>query len=599
MKRTAKYLGQIILTAIFGLFVSATDISAATFFVTNTNDTGEGSLRQAIAGANAVGTADTIVFDASFNVLRTITLATGIEISPNASADTLTITGPGANLLTIRSSGDFINVGIFQNGANNGPPDTTSISGITFGQGTAPNPGRSILSFGNLNISNCVFTGNRASDFNQPGASIQHVNSNTALTVNNSVFTGNTTNGATSNGGAISNSGTATITNSTFSGNSSGGGGAIGNFGALSVTGCTFTNNTAGFGGGGGILSESGVTPISATITNSTFTGNVSNGGGGGGGIRNSGGTMNISGLTFTNNTSVSGGGGITTFNATTNISSSIFTGNKATGAFSSAGEGNGGAISSVGGSSQTTITSSIVSRNEATSSGGGIHFGSSGRPMSVTNSTISHNFGNVDGGSSGLGTGGAGGGVFIGDQLEVTISSSTIVDNQVRGGSIFGDGNGGGLCIGSEGTLMLRNSIVANNFSTATGQDIAGPVTSQGYNLIERTPGAVIGGTTTGNITGVDPLLGPLSFNGGPTRTFSLRPDSPAIDTGDPATFPPTDQRASPVRRTAARESSAPTSARTSAGGTWIVFTALGMTSAAMVERTSPYFARQKATGI
>ncbi|MBL8183277.1 MAG: hypothetical protein JNL64_17055, partial [Blastocatellia bacterium] len=42
----------------------------------------------------------------------------------------------------------------------------------------------------------------------------------------------------------------------------------------------------------------------------------------------------------------------------------------------------------------------------------------------------------------------------------------------------------------------------------------------------------------------GVDPLLGPLSFNGGSTRTHALLTGSPAIDTSDPATFPSTDQR-------------------------------------------------------
>ena len=43
-----KNLGRIILTAFFTLIVSAISISAATFTVTNTNDSGAGSLRQAI-----------------------------------------------------------------------------------------------------------------------------------------------------------------------------------------------------------------------------------------------------------------------------------------------------------------------------------------------------------------------------------------------------------------------------------------------------------------------------------------------------------------------------------------------------------------------
>lgn len=527
MRKISGYFGKTILAAIFGLTLSAVSISAATFTVTNTNDTGAGSLRQAVMDANAAATADTIVFDSSFNTPRTITLATRIEISPAASVDTLTITGPGANLLTIRSSSEE-NVGIFQNGANNGSADTTSISGITFGQGTAPNPGRSILSFGNLNISNCVFTNNRAFDINQPGASIQHANSNASLNVDNSVFTGNTTFGGSSNGGAISTSGTATITNSTFTSNTSGSGGAIASFGSLSVTGCTFTNNTAGFGGGG-ILSESGVTPVSATITNSTFTGNLSNGGGGGGGIRHSGGTMNISGLTFTNNTSVRGGGGITTFNATTNITNSTFTGNKATGYPAASGNGMGGAVSNEGNSAQTTITNSLISGNEAINSAGGIYH--VGMSMNVTNTTISYNIGNYDGFTEPFTFPDDGGGLLLGNGT-ANLTNCTIYRNSVLGGRA-----GGGIV----GAANLKDTIVANN-TAANGPDLSGGFGGQGYNLVTNTSGGTISGT--GNIIGVDPRLGPLSFNGGATRTHALLAGSPAIDAGDPTTFPATDQR-------------------------------------------------------
>jgi hypothetical protein len=46
-----------------------------------------------------------------------------------------------------------------------------------------------------------------------------------------------------------------------------------------------------------------------------------------------------------------------------------------------------------------------------------------------------------------------------------------------------------------------------------------------------------------------IDPRLGPLKKNGGPTRTHALLPGSPAIDRGDNASQPPTDQRGA-VRR-------------------------------------------------
>ena len=96
-----KYFETGLVLFAISLVIAVAGVEAATFTVTNTNDTGVGSLRQAVLDANAAATADTIVFDASFSTPRTIVLASTIQISPAASVDTLTITGPGANLLTI------------------------------------------------------------------------------------------------------------------------------------------------------------------------------------------------------------------------------------------------------------------------------------------------------------------------------------------------------------------------------------------------------------------------------------------------------------------------------------------------------------------
>jgi len=92
-----------------------------------------------------------------------------------------------------------------------------------------------------------------------------------------------------------------------------------------------------------------------------------------------------------------------------------------------------------------------------------------------------------------------------------------------------------------------LNSSIVANNTSYATppngtqiGPDLNGGMSSGDYNLIKNTNGATLTGTH--NITGQDPLLGPLADNGGPTQTMALQPGSPAIDQGKDATG--TDQR-------------------------------------------------------
>ncbi|PYL35769.1 MAG: hypothetical protein DMF38_03945 [Verrucomicrobia bacterium] len=82
----------------------ATQTGAATITVTNTNDSGPGSLRQAILNASS---GDTINFAPS---VTTVTLTSGeLVIDKN-----LTITGPGANRLTVTAEyHDFVYFRIF------------------------------------------------------------------------------------------------------------------------------------------------------------------------------------------------------------------------------------------------------------------------------------------------------------------------------------------------------------------------------------------------------------------------------------------------------------------------------------------------------
>ncbi len=102
----------------------------------------------------------------------------------------------------------------------------------------------------------------------------------------------------------------------------------------------------------------------------------------------------------------------------------------------------------------------------------------------------------------------------------------------------------------------MITNSIVAGNTAGGGMSDIdpgTGAITVD-YSLIGDTSGSgITGGTGTGNILDVDPMLGPLAGNGGPTQTHTLLSGSPAIDMGDPAIlFNPAefDQRGSPFAR-------------------------------------------------
>ncbi|HKP05055.1 MAG TPA: right-handed parallel beta-helix repeat-containing protein [Chthoniobacterales bacterium] len=192
-----------------------------------------------------------------------------------------------------------------------------------------------------------------------------------------------------------------------------------------------------------------------------------------------------------------------------------------------SAGEfSGGGAIYNDGGDpgGQLTIASSTITGNSTMGGlgGGGILDG--GGRVTITNSTISGNSaGNTKGG--GIYTLGA-----------LTISHSTVTGNSSQdGGGIFGQPSGN--------SLKVLNSIIATN-TAATGPDVSGRLFSQGYVLVGNTSGMTLTGFTTGNQFNVDPILGPLQDNGGPTRTHALLSGSPAIDKGYSGGSVVTDQR-------------------------------------------------------
>jgi len=91
---------------------------------------------------------------------------------------------------------------------------------------------------------------------------------------------------------------------------------------------------------------------------------------------------------------------------------------------------------------------------------------------------------------------------------------------------------------------VRLVNSILAY---TVGGDNVQG-IEDWGHNLSTDNSA-----TNTTTIKNTDPLLGPLTNNGGPTRTMGLRYGSPAIDAADTAAGPGTDQRGvlRPIRGT------------------------------------------------
>jgi hypothetical protein len=223
----------------------AIPVHAATFQVSSLADAGPGSLRQAVLDANAAPGADEVTFQAGLS--GAIALASEILIS-----DDLTITGPGAGLLSISGNG---NVRIFH--LDGGTRQiAVAVSGLTLTHG-----------FSFLEVGGALWA--------------QHAD----LTLTDSVVSDSR---AFFGGGLYLEAGTHVVRNTTISGNSSGslngssaGGGIVLSGGNLTIDSSTVSGNSA-IGGvfhfdaqGGGLVASNG---SSVQIVNSTFSGNLSQG---------------------------------------------------------------------------------------------------------------------------------------------------------------------------------------------------------------------------------------------------------------------------------------------------------------------------------
>jgi len=251
-RRLSGFMGLAAMVAALG--IGSTGAWAATCTVSSTADTNtSGTLRYCL---NNFSGGDTINIPAT----GTITLTSAMPLIERS----VTITGPGANQLTLSGAGLYP---VFEIAL----APTVSISGLTIANGsTGPayigNAAGGITNNGgSLTVSNVTFSGNSGVD----GGAIE---STSTLTVTGSTFLNNTAPGTASQGygGAITiNSGTVSVTNSTFSGNSANYvGGAIYNNGILTLTNNTFSGNSSAFVGGA--LS----TNNSVTAANNIFSGN-------------------------------------------------------------------------------------------------------------------------------------------------------------------------------------------------------------------------------------------------------------------------------------------------------------------------------------
>jgi len=263
---------------------------------------------------------------------------------------------------------------------------------------------------------------------------------------------------------------------------------------SLTIRECSGTN-------GGGILNSAGAT---AALTHVTLTDNTA---WAAGGIYNwAGASMTLVDVTLTHNdVPLAGGGGIINEGDLTLIDSSV-TDNTAAG-------GDGGGIWNRE-SATLALANSTVSGNWGYS--GGIDNSGS---LTLTNSTISGNEAAFGGG--GIANGGS-----------LTLTNSTISGNTA-------DWVGGIL---SGGSLTVKNTVIANNSDDDCSSAYSpNGFTSEGHNMDSD---GTCGFTGPGDLSGVDPKLGPLADNGGSTLTHALLANSPAVDAGDNAGCPTTDQR-------------------------------------------------------
>lgn len=278
---------------------------AKTFVVSNINDAGPGSLRQAVLDANVstAGAPDTITFDnAVFGTPATIVLTTG-ALTVN---DSVIVQGPGQNMLTV-SGNNASRVVLVDIPSVAG---AVSLIGLTLTAGKGGGDGGAIRSLGDDAL---VLNG---------------------VTVSNSAATGA---GGDGDGGAIAlgKNGSLTLVGSTLSGNvADSNGGAVYFYfnGKLSVTGSTLSGNVCK--NDGGAIYFYGQTTGTLTVTNSTISGNQATQGGGGIAVKNFYGSLRLSNTTVTGNFVTGGVGGglvVRTGTGTVDLQSTIIAVNQAT----------------------------------------------------------------------------------------------------------------------------------------------------------------------------------------------------------------------------------------------------------------------------
>ncbi|NCC53552.1 MAG: right-handed parallel beta-helix repeat-containing protein [Spartobacteria bacterium] len=577
---------------LFGSLLISSQAWSATITVTNTSDSGAGSLRQAIADANS---GDTINFSLAYPAQ--ITVNTRLDIHKN-----LVIDGPGIHSLRVHKTISDPDP-VFQVNSLN---INVTIRGLTISGGNAGIGGGIYAANGNLRLENCRVTQNSAN----LGGGVAVANSASLTAVDTEISHNTAGTSDTGSGGGIyvfnqgslslervtvinntcgysgggidlSCPGTVTITDSTIADNTATkyGGGIyfrrVEGDGKLVMTDCEVSGNTVveNYSGGlvvigaglemtrclvsenqaddyGGGLYAKPVSPAVTTLRDCTFLENKTLRYSGGGAYLRGSDTL-IDGCLFQGNDASSAGGGISINHGT--IKNTTFRANTASGLNQ---DSLGGGIWVSGATGVAEISSCLFDGNHADGLGGGIYIYQNGT-HTITNTTLQGNT------ASGCG----GGGLAIRGYTSgytptgVALSYVTVTGNigdydcTTSGGAGCESDPGGGvfmehLSSGFPPTVTMKGCVVAENRNTRYsskpqwyGELSAGVYTSAGYNFIARRWNNTLGftnGVNNDQVGGADPLypkLMALADNGGPTHTRMPEKDSPLVNAGGPAT--------------------------------------------------------------
>ena len=304
-----------------------------------------------------------------------------------------------------------------------------------------------------------------------------------------------------------------------------------GDGGGIYVLGGTFNLNnslvdnnflTVSTTGGGGIFATGGaaVNVNHSSITNNTALLD-------GGGILNTGGsTLNLVESTVSDNFSLGLGGGVANRAVAlvvtrATIKRSLISGNRPF--LGIVGTLGGSAVSNVGtdviSDALMTVTDSTITGNSATAVGGGIS--NTLGDMSLTNNTISQNNSTVGGGGVVNVAGVLGlGRVFM--RNNIVAKNNDLIGTNIIGTDALGIFN------------SLGNNIMGSNFGAEASFEASVFV---GVTPQPNANADVVGNVVIGNQI-IDPLLGPLQDNGGPTKTRAISSASPALNRGNSCVY-------------------------------------------------------------